>query len=538
MADLTQGTVVNNRYTLLEYKGRGSFGEVWLAHDDTLGIDVALKIYISLDQRGVDEFKSEYTTTLGLSHPQLLTASFFDVWESRPFLVMKYCENGSSSEIVGKATELDVWQFIHDVAAGLAYLHGQPEPIIHQDIKPDNILVNTDNRFLITDFGISKRVRSTMRKQSKRAVGAGATAYMGPERFGEDPNPVMASDIWSLGVSAYELATGELPFSGLGGGMQRNGASLPNLPQGWNPNLNDLIRRMMAAEPWDRPTARQIADYTEFVLEGNDVSYEQWSTPEQAPASKKKMIIGIAIGVVAVIGIALAIIFSIGKKVDVVDNTADVKTHYAHLKDMCENDLRIGSAQNIESLLEARNLLDSLKNMQDEYPEIFDDDSSDDYENFSTENISKELESKINEAQKAYLELGEGQMGASEYEFAIDPLQKAALLKPSDKITASLNQIAAATGCKAALMAIKSVKVEDGKLLIAYVGLNSKPENDVTLKYTVSDGSKSSDAQATVAIQPGKDRTLTIALRDDAPKKPTEISLFNAGLNFYNGDVK
>ncbi len=535
MADLTQGTVVNNRYTLLEYKGRGSFGEVWLAHDDTLGIDVALKIYISLDQRGVDEFKSEYTTTLGLSHPQLLTASFFDVWESRPFLVMKYCENGSSSEIVGKATELDVWQFIHDVAAGLAYLHGQPEPIIHQDIKPDNILVNTDNRFLITDFGISKRVRSTMRKQSKRAVGAGATAYMGPERFGDDPNPVMASDIWSLGVSAYELATGELPFSGLGGGMQRNGAALPNLPQGWNPNLNDLIRRMMALEPWDRPTARQIADYTEAVLDGNDISFEQWSTPEQAPASKKKLFIGIAIGVVVVIGIALAIIFSAGKKVDVVDNNDDIKTEYAHLMDMCANDVKIGSAQNIESLLEARNLLDSLDQIQDEYPEIFEDDET---EEFSTEGLKKDLDSKIDEAQKAYLELGEGQMSINEYEYAIDPLQKAALLKPYEKITGYLNKISSSTGCKAALMAIKTVQLEDGKLLITYDGLNEDRLDDVTLKYTVKDGSKSSNAQATVAIQPGKNRTLTIALRDDAPAKPNEISIFNGGLNFYNGTIK
>ena len=242
MSELKVGTKVNDRYTLKEFKGSGSFGEVWLAHDEVLDSDVAIKIYISLDPRGVEEFKSEYITTQGISHPNLLTTTYFDVWEQRPYLVMKYCSKGSSTTQAGKMDEYDMWQFIHDVAAGLKHLHNLPEPIIHQDIKPDNILVDDNNRFLITDFGISKKIRSTMRKQSKRAVGAGATAYMGPERFEADSSPVKASDIWSLGVSIYELATGELPFSGLGGGMQKNGAEMPSLDNKWSKDLNMVMQ--------------------------------------------------------------------------------------------------------------------------------------------------------------------------------------------------------------------------------------------------------------------------------------------------------
>ena len=238
MAELKIGTKVKDRYTLKEFKGSGSFGEVWLAHDEVLDCDVAIKIYISLDHRGIEEFKSEYITTQGISHPNLLTTTYFDVWEQRPYLVMKYCAKGSSSEQAGKMDEYALWQFIHDVAAGLKYLHNMPEPIIHQDIKPDNILVDDSDRYLITDFGISKKIRSTMRKQSKRAVGAGATAYMGPERFESDPTPVKASDIWSLGASIYELATGELPFSGLGGGMQRSGAEMPVLDNKWSKDVS------------------------------------------------------------------------------------------------------------------------------------------------------------------------------------------------------------------------------------------------------------------------------------------------------------
>lgn len=278
MAELKIGTKVKDRYTLKEFKGSGSFGEVWLAHDEVLDCDVAIKIYISLDPRGVEEFKSEYITTQGISHPNLLTTTYFDVWEQRPFLVMKYCAKGSSSALAGKMDEYALWQFIHDVAAGLKYLHNMPEPIIHQDIKPDNILVDDSDRYLITDFGISKKIRSTMRKQSKRAVGAGATAYMGPERFESDPTPVKASDIWSLGASIYELATGELPFSGLGGGMQRNGAEMPVLDNKWSKDMTMVMQSCLAKETWDRPTAQQLEEFSDAIIKGQPAK-ETWTLP-------------------------------------------------------------------------------------------------------------------------------------------------------------------------------------------------------------------------------------------------------------------
>lgn len=278
MAELKIGTKVKDRYTLKEFKGSGSFGEVWLAHDEILDCDVAIKIYISLDPRGVEEFKSEYITTQGISHPNLLTTTYFDVWEQRPFLVMKYCAKGSSSAQTGKMDEYALWQFIHDVAAGLKYLHNMPEPIIHQDIKPDNILVDDSDRYLITDFGISKKIRSTMRKQSKRAVGAGATAYMGPERFESDPTPVKASDIWSLGASIYELATGELPFSGLGGGMQRNGAEMPVLDNKWSKDMTMVMQSCLAKETWDRPTAQQLEEFSDAIIKGQPAK-ATWTLP-------------------------------------------------------------------------------------------------------------------------------------------------------------------------------------------------------------------------------------------------------------------
>lgn len=283
MAELETGTKMKDRYTLKEFKGSGSFGEVWLAHDEVIDRDVAVKIYISLDPRGVEEFRSEYVMTLGISHPNLLTTTYFDVWEHHPFLIMKYCARGSAASLAGKMDERALWQFIHDVAAGLGYLHGMPEPIVHQDIKPDNILVDDSGRFLITDFGISKRLRTTMRKQSTRGIGAGATAYMGPERFESDPSPVKASDIWSLGASIHELATGELPFSGLGGGMQRAGAEIPVLDGHWSAEMNLVMRSCLAKETWDRPTARQLELFAEAILNGQPAKPD-WPVPASIKA--------------------------------------------------------------------------------------------------------------------------------------------------------------------------------------------------------------------------------------------------------------
>ena len=142
-----------------------------------------------------------------------------------------------------------------------------PKPIVHQDIKPDNVLIASDGTFLITDFGISKRIRNTISKQSTRALKAGAPAYMGPERFSDNPEPVFASDVWSLGVSIYELAEGELPFSGMGGMMMNKGVEIPMLSSGWSENLNDIMRWCLEKETWDRARADQVAEIAKAVLD-------------------------------------------------------------------------------------------------------------------------------------------------------------------------------------------------------------------------------------------------------------------------------
>ncbi len=261
MEELKVGDIIKERYSLIRFLGNGSFGEVWLSHDQLSGRDVALKIYLTLDPAGVEEFQREYANTIDLSSPFLLTPEYFDVFGRRPFLVMKYCENGSSSKLVGSISEDQLWQFIQDVADGLAVLHNQSDPIVHQDIKPDNILIDSNGRFLITDFGISKRLRATMRRQSKRDVSSGAMPYMAPERFDSNPRLNTSSDTWSVGASIYELAMGELPFSGFGGAMQRNGADMPSLSKNYSPVLNEVMQRCLNPVAGNRPTAVELSKW-------------------------------------------------------------------------------------------------------------------------------------------------------------------------------------------------------------------------------------------------------------------------------------
>ena len=279
-----EGNLIDGRYLLEKMIGSGSFGEVWRARDKQTDVEVAVKIYVAMDEQGLEDFRKEFQLSFNLNHTNLLHANYLGIntEDRRPFLVMPFCARGSVSRSAGHMTENEIWHFLHDVSAGLAYLHAQDPPIIHQDIKPDNILVLANGDFVVTDFGISKQLRRSMKRSASRNS-AGAVAYMGPERFSKDYQTIKASDIWSLGAAAYELATGDLPFAGMGGSLQKRGAETPELP-GYSPQLGNLIAGCLACETWDRPTAQQIADYTNGWMNGDDPAVT-WSAPPVQPVT-------------------------------------------------------------------------------------------------------------------------------------------------------------------------------------------------------------------------------------------------------------
>ena len=496
MTELQQGIRIKERYVLKDFKGSGSFGEVWLAYDEFLEIEVAIKLYISLDARGVEEFKTEYKTAYGLNHPNLLAATYFDVWQQRPFLVMKYCPNGSVGNIAGNTSERKIWQFIHDVAAGLAFLHEQePEPIIHQDIKPDNILIDEKGRFLITDFGISKRVRSTMRKQSKRGAEAGATAYMGPERFSKDPTPIMASDIWSLGASIYELATGELPFCGMGGGMQMQGAELPELDKAWSNGLNFVMQSCLAKDPWNRPTAKLVVDYSSIVLEGREPGLT-WAedkgdkggvsgdgdenSGDNCKDSKntnsksqlnKHVIRNLGIGLILIMTAAVYFM-SFGKSP--LEKEAEATwAEYVNQVKSCQILISQGGNDNVKPLLDAREAISSIKSLEDKYAQV-----NPEYNDYSW--LKSVLDGKLNTAHVAWVRAAEAQYEkVKDVSKAVEYYQLALKLKDDPDTKSTYLNLAKKIG----YMIIKDIEfrnVGDGTEIISDYGSTLYASN---LKY-------------------------------------------------------
>jgi serine/threonine protein kinase len=319
----------DNRYLLKRLLGRGGFSEVWLVEDTKVGNKkMALKVYApgtGLDEDGVQLFSSEFELVFDLNHTNLLRPAHFSVCERSPYLLMPFSEKGSASKFVGKIAEKDAWRFLHDVAAGLAYLHLQEPTIIHQDIKPDNVLVDNLGNYLITDFGISTKVRSTLRKSMNHSnKSAGTVAYMPPERFGKDNIPIMASDIWAMGATTYELLTGDMPFGEHGGLIQKGGAEIPDIRGEWSDELCEVIVRCLHKDPWNRPIAQQIVEWTDIHLKGGTIVFESIkpieTTPEQKPETapdakpslfkNKKIIGGIAIGMLALI---VSVVFMLNK---------------------------------------------------------------------------------------------------------------------------------------------------------------------------------------------------------------------------------
>lgn len=282
---LTEDKFFAEHYRLVRQLGQGSFGNVWLAHNMLADIDVAIKFYGTLDENGLEEFRNEFKIAYNLRHPNLLNINHFDVFDNCPYLVMPYCPNGSVNSIIGKMEEKDIWQFILDVSAGLAFLHGLQPPIVHQDIKPANILITSDGRYAITDFGISRSFRIMLSKTANTPnLSSGTIAYMGPERFSENPMLVLASDIWAFGMTVFELMTGDVLWEGMGGCVQLHGARIPKIESNrFSEKLRQLVTSCLAAETWNRPTAAQIhkiaADHIKNPYEKKEFNPQRYSPP-------------------------------------------------------------------------------------------------------------------------------------------------------------------------------------------------------------------------------------------------------------------
>lgn len=274
---MEENILFHNRYFLEKLLGRGNFSEVWVAKDTKTDVFVALKIYApatGLNDQGLNVLSREFALVVDVNHKNLLKPLYYDTFERKPYLVLPYCKKGSILGRIGTFNEEDAWRLIRDAASGLAYLHSMNPSVIHQDIKPDNIMINDRGEFLIADFGISSHVRSTLRKSLSSAfTSAGTPAYMAPERFGRDNTPILANDIYSLGATVYEMLTSDPPFGDGGGLLQRRGAEIPIIKGNFSKDLKKVLYLCLQEEPWKRPTAVQLEQYAQLALDGKKIPF-------------------------------------------------------------------------------------------------------------------------------------------------------------------------------------------------------------------------------------------------------------------------
>lgn len=304
----------HDRYFMERLLGRGNFSEVWLARDTKTDIAVALKIYApatGLDDNGLNVFAREFALVVNANHKNLLKPLYYDSFERKPHLVLPYCKDGSIMRNVGKFTEEEAWRLIRDVASGLSWLHNMNPPVIHQDIKPDNVMIGENGDFMITDFGVSTHLKSTLRKSMSAAFSsAGTIAYMAPERFGKDNTPIMANDIYSLGATVFEMLTGDTPFGNDGGLVQKKGAEVPELKGEYSSQLKKVISKCLRTNAWERPTAEQLEKYAETALKGEVIRF----IDEKTFIQKNKYLIILSI-IVIMIGCIGSAIFISNQKV-------------------------------------------------------------------------------------------------------------------------------------------------------------------------------------------------------------------------------
>lgn len=209
------GELFAGRYTILEQVGRGGMGEVFRARDEQVGDTVALKRlrFLSADTRIVERFRREVRLARRVSHRHV--ARIYDLGQHGDilFLSMEFIEGHNLEEVrrkIGRFPIDEVLRIGIACAAGLEAAHAAD--VIHQDLKPANIMQEEGGRIVITDFGIAAGVDEAKGDMQTAEI-LGTPAYMAPERV-EGAPPDRRSDVYSLGVILYELLSAALPFEG------------------------------------------------------------------------------------------------------------------------------------------------------------------------------------------------------------------------------------------------------------------------------------------------------------------------------------
>ena len=246
--NICKDTVIGGRYRVIEKIGAGGMAVVYRCNDEKLGRDVTVKIlkeeYAS-DEKFKQRFKSEAYSVARLSHPNIVNV--YDSGEDNGicYIVMEYVDGTSLKEVIEENAPLSsvtVLSIASQISSALINAH--KNHIIHRDIKPQNILVARDGTVKVTDFGIAKGVSdSTLTAKSDSL---GSVYYLSPEQA-RGGYVDERSDIYSLGITMFEMITGEVPFDGdnsIAVAIKQISEELPDIGE-INPDADELLEQII-----------------------------------------------------------------------------------------------------------------------------------------------------------------------------------------------------------------------------------------------------------------------------------------------------
>lgn len=280
---LDKGTLIHNRYRIVEILGQGGMGSVYRAIDENLGVSVALKENLFTTDEYARQFRLEAVILANLRHPNLPRVSdHFVLGDLGQYLVMDFIEGEDLRYRMERLGTLEDDEAVHIGASmcdALSYLHTRKPPILHRDLKPGNVKISPDGHIYLVDFGLAK-----VYQNATQATTTGARAmtpgYSPPEQYGTartDPR----TDIYSLGSTLYAALTGVIPEDGLARAMDN--AQLTPLRKR-NPKVSRklaaAIEKAMSVDPSDR--FQTAEEFKAALLASKSIT-------QQAPGSYKVM---------------------------------------------------------------------------------------------------------------------------------------------------------------------------------------------------------------------------------------------------------
>ena len=256
---MTTGEDPEELFEMLEMLGQGTYGEVSKALHKESAIVVAIKkVPINQD---IGSLRKEIAILKECRSPYIVAYHGSYLKDNELWLIMEFCDAGSVIDLIKitkrTLTELEIASVCHAVLKGLEYLHDTKK--IHRDIKAGNILLDHKGNAKLADFGVSAQLINTY---SKKNSVIGTPFWMSPEVLSNsDYNK--KTDIWSLGITAIEMAEGEPPYSHIH--PYRAMFVIKNKPcQGltheeqWSPEFNNFVRKCLTLDPKRRPTAKEL----------------------------------------------------------------------------------------------------------------------------------------------------------------------------------------------------------------------------------------------------------------------------------------